>query len=145
MHGMGVYFIAKMLTWNSKWWPQGGPSIPLKWFWIICVVVGGLLALRFGIIYARRAYRRLEPLRIYSRIASKMGLNVDDRYLLWRVARQTGLANPLSLLICSDTLDAHGRRYAAALGGSASRAAERRIERIQKRIFTEAATRAQSK
>jgi hypothetical protein len=126
----------RVYRWDPSWWPTGGSSLPLKWLYVIAVGLIVFVTIRFGVKYYRRLRRRLEPLRIYAQVAGKMGLSTEQRWTLWRVARQTGLTSPLTLLVCSDTLDWHGRQYVSQLSGSGARSAERQLERIATKLFS---------
>lgn len=134
-----MHFLAqadRLYSWDPSWWPRGGASLPLKWLYVIGAALVLFIVIRLGVRYYRRLKRRLEPLRIYSQVAHKMGLSTDQRWMLWRVARQTGLSSPLTLLVCSDTLDWHGRQYVQQLSGAGARAAERHLERIATKLFS---------
>lgn len=126
----------RVYVWDPSWWPTGGTSMPLKWLWVIGGMLVLFVAIRLGMRYFRVARRRLEPIRVFSQLAGGLGLSVEQRWVLWRVARATGLTSPITLLVCSDTLDWHGRRYVSTLSAGAARSAERQLERIAARLFT---------
>lgn len=67
------------------------------------------------------------PLVLYSAIARKAGLGWADRFVLWRIARVTGLPTPIALLLSRGAL----RHYAKAYTRHRS---PRSAERVQKRL-----------
>jgi len=135
---MSVLLIAqadRVYGWNPDWFPKGGSSIPLDWLYVMIGLIALAIAWHYGMRYVRRLRRRLEPLRVYCRLAARLGLNFEQRYTLWKVARATGLANPMTLLICSQTLEQHTRQYVATLPTAAARQVERQLDRIHRRLF----------
>lgn len=134
-----VSFLAqtdRVYFWDPSWWPTGGSSLPLKWLYVIAGMLVVFVVIRYGTRYYYRLKRRFEPVRIYSQVAGKMGLSTEQRWMLWRVAKATGLTTPLTLLVCADTLDWHGRQYVETLSGAGARAAERQLESIASQLFS---------
>ena len=105
--------------------------------WI--VPVAGVFMIVFSALslvsFWRRHRRDPHPLQVYYRLGERLGLSRRDRLLLWRVGRRAGLADPLALLICPDTLGLHGRRFAHRLGRAHAAAVLAHVASIRRRVF----------
>ncbi|MBB6443382.1 hypothetical protein [Phycisphaera mikurensis] len=74
---------------------------------------------------------------VFRSICHARGVGWPGRLLLYRVARGTGLANPLPLLAASGTLYHHGRQYAAGRPVGRRRRVLRGVSRLQRELFAE--------
>lgn len=76
----------------------------------------GLVLLVIGMSYRWQKRRQqpapTQPMALFRRVLSKMGLTVIERWLLWRLARNSGLEHPTALLISTRLYD--GRSTATA-------------------------------
>ena len=105
--------------------------------WIIPVAGGFMIV--FSVLsiisFLRRHRRDPHPLQVFNRLARRLGLPWRDRLLLWRVGRAAGLADPIALMICPDTLGHHGRRFVHTLGRAHAAAHLHRVASIRRRLF----------
>jgi hypothetical protein len=79
-----------------------------------------------------------QPMALYRRVLSKMGLTVIERWLLWRLARNSGMEHPTALLISSRLYDAAVDHYCAGDGLFVTRAGKAAsYAAIRRRVFGE--------
>ena len=85
--------------------------IPTSW---LLIAVGALMLLISGLSIARWWKHRGEysqPLQVFTQIAGFVGLGYRDQWLLWRIARRSSLASPLTLLLSPATFEYHVKAY----------------------------------
>ena len=75
------------------------------------------------------------PLVLYSAIARKAGLGWADRFVLWRIARATGLATPIALLLARGALRHHAGLFATRLGPRSAERFRARMNQIEAELF----------
>jgi hypothetical protein len=75
---------------------------------------------------------KAQPMALYWRIQSKMGLSFLDRWQLWRLASSSAVPNPTALLISPVLFDRAVASYCGGLGNSSPPA---RLAAIRKRLF----------
>ncbi|HPD31108.1 MAG TPA: hypothetical protein PLL20_14025 [Phycisphaerae bacterium] len=102
----------------------------------------GLVLLVIGMSYRWQKRRQqpapTQPMALFRRVLSKMGLTVIERWLLWRLARNSGLEHPTALLISSRLYDGAVDRYCAGSGLFFARAGKAAsFAAIRRRIFGE--------
>lgn len=102
----------------------------------------GLVLLVIGMSYRWQKRRQqpapTQPMALFRRVLSKMGLTVIERWLLWRLARNSGLEHPTALLISTRLYDGAVDRYCAGSGLFFARAGKAAsFAAIRRRIFGE--------
>jgi len=84
-----------------------GQAIPVVWI----IGMAGLIAMIFfswrGVVAVRRLDERTESFREFAALARRSGLSVPEILALKRIAQLEKLSTPLTLLVCSATLDHH--------------------------------------
>ncbi len=105
--------------------------------WII--PVAGVFMVLFSALslvsFYRRHRRDPHPLQIYNRLAKGLGLGRRDRLLLWRIARATGLPDPIALMLCPVTLRHHARDLVQPFGRTHAAAVLHRVASVRRRLF----------
>lgn len=105
-------------------WLTSTPAQIGLWLLAGLAVVG---VIRVGLAAWKPLMRRAEPVTLFNRAAAELGVGLFDRWLLWRMARQTGLRSALTLLLSRTTLDHFTARYTQDM-------AEHRAAHIRARI-----------
>jgi len=107
---------------------------------LLMVAVGALMLLISGLSISRWWKHRGEysnPLLVFIRIAGVVGLSYRDQWLLWRIARRTSLASPLSLLLSPGTFESHAKAYLQHLPGWRLTGTRQRAKAIRSTLFTD--------
>lgn len=97
--------------WDSSWWPSGGSSLPLEVVGYFALAAGAVAVGWLAWVYARWAWQRTGPLRLFLRLAAELKLNRVQAWWLWRVARHQGLVSPITLLLSPATHDHHVQQF----------------------------------
>jgi len=102
----------------------------------------GLALIVMGILHRWQKRREqpapAQPMALYRRVLSKMGLTVIERWLLWRLARNCRLEHPTAILISSRLYDGAVERYCAGSGLFFARAGKAAtFAAIRRRVFGE--------
>lgn len=78
---------------------------------------------------------RGEPVVVFHEVARQFGIDLRTQWLLVRVARHSGLSNPLTLILCDRTLRHHAQGYLRTLAGRAQQQAAQRLLALEKDLF----------
>ena len=100
---------------------------------LLLLALSGLL--RMGLAGLRQLGKRFEPVTLFARIGGQLGLGWRDRWLLWRIARRTGLASPLTLLLSGSTLDHHAASCAERMSTGRAQRLTHRAKAIRQSLF----------
>ncbi len=100
----------------------------------------GLVLVVIGVLHHWQKRRQqpapAQPMALYRRVLSKMGLTVIERWLLWRLARNCRLEHPTAILISSRLYDGAVERYCAGSGLFFARAGKAAtFAAIRRRVF----------
>ncbi|MDH3584126.1 MAG: hypothetical protein OER86_07915 [Phycisphaerae bacterium] len=87
--------------------PEGYSSIPLRPLVYLLVALALALLAHLSQAWFRHLLRRTRPVRLFMRVSGELGLGPMQQYQIWRLARQQGLATPLTLLLSPGTFDHH--------------------------------------
>ena len=116
-----------------------GTTMPIQWI----VLAAGMLLVSFSVISLYRWWKSGQiwssPLVIFYRLASDVGLDMSDQWLLWCIARREDLPSPLTLLMSPATLAHHARRYAEHVSPRRSRLVLDHAGAIGRKLFTDQA------
>ena len=125
------------LTDITKHWAGRGGQHVVSLPWVI-VGLGGLI----GVVTAIWGWGKIRTLRrrpggmlIYLRLALSLGMTFGQTTLLIRIARRQELPSPLTLLLASDTLAHHGRKFAATRPAKARPSVRQRLAEIGRLVF----------
>lgn len=125
---------------DMKWWPDG-PTLPMEPLIWGVRIAGVILLAVAGVSIGQRVWRRLAPIAAYNRVARQLGVDPVDRWRLWRVAKFARLESPVTLLVCSATMEhfADRLRQRGGDGGALThhRAAHaaRHLMRVRSQLF----------
>ena len=100
----------------------------------------GLALIVMGILHRWQKRREqpapAQPMALYRRVLSNMGLTVIERWLLWRLARNSRLEHPTALLVSLRLYDRAVEHYCAGGGLFFARAGKAAtFAAIRRRIF----------
>ncbi len=110
----------------------GSPWVKVAAGLLLLVALSGLW--RVAKSAWRRAAGRAEPITLFVRVAGQLGLGWADCWVLWRIARQAGLASPLTLLLSGSTLIHHAGHCAEQLPTDRAQRLVRRARAIGRRL-----------
>jgi hypothetical protein len=79
-----------------------------------------------------------QPMSLYRRVTRKLGMPIIDRWLLWRLAKSSGIEHPTALLVSSRMYDGAVEQYCAGTGLFFARAGKAAsFASIRRRLFGE--------
>ncbi|QDU32511.1 hypothetical protein KS4_05430 [Poriferisphaera corsica] len=86
----------------------------------LLMLAGGAVLMLFGLLGVIRWWRsrdnRSQPMGVFYKVGRQMGLKTRELLLLRKIAKYTGLATPLALMMSSGTLQVHAHVYIEACG-----------------------------
>ncbi len=116
-----------------------GEATHISAFWALAVL--GLVLVIISSIalfqWVRSRHQRPQPLMLFRKVASSVGLNASDQLLLWRIAKKFDLPSPLTLMLSDHTLEHYAMAYVQPLPDSRNRQIMNRITGIRRYLFGE--------
>ncbi len=116
--------------WNTQ------HSFEFRWLGVALAVLAVILLI--AAISRRLRERRLrsQPLATFHRLASEVGVNLRDQWLLMTIARRQALPSPLTLLLSRATLHHHARAYAQHLHPGRRLRVMRRVAALRQLLYS---------
>jgi hypothetical protein len=108
---------------------------PVTGFSIAAVGLIVLMLAIWGWKYNQQRHLRSTPMAIFHRIAGHLHLNLQQQWLLLRIARQQTLPSPLTLMLSSATLEHHASQYAKQMPQRRRSEFNARITAIRSTLF----------
>ncbi|MEE9211554.1 MAG: hypothetical protein V3U29_02770 [Phycisphaeraceae bacterium] len=114
---------------------DGSVLFPPQYFFLgAAVLLLVIAALWLGKRHQQR-HLRPRPLATFNQIAAAMGLSLNDRWLLIRIARHQDLPSPLTLILSSPTLHHYAQCYTQAIHPVRRHAVANHVTAIGQRLF----------
>jgi len=103
------------------------------------LLVFGLLILVLGLYrlytWNRDRHNQPQPMLLFHQAAREYSVDLKTQWLLVRIAKQQGLPNPMTLLICDATMMHHVQAYLESLPSHQRPAVEKQIAKIREELF----------
>ena len=118
---------------SLPFWPDG-QSMPVIWIIGMATVLMAMLFVWRAIVVYRRLETRSGPTRHFIQVARHVGLAWPEMMTLRRIARIEGLTTPLTLLVCSSTLNHHAESAANKLPARKAKPLRRHVASVMERL-----------
>ena len=113
-------------------WPEGTSGTTL--LGIMGLVIALVVVWRL-VLMVVHLWKLVKPYRPFLKVAGKLNLRWEDRFCLIMIARESGLATPLSLLICSSTLRSYAQQCQEKLDKKKALRVQRCVDQVSRQLF----------
>lgn len=114
---------------------QTRDAFPVTGFFVGVIGLCILMLAIWGWRRSRQSHLRSAPMAVFHRMANHLNLDLQQQWLLVRIARQQALPTPLTLMLSDATLAHHAGEYARQAPPRKQRDLSARVAAISRTLF----------